>query len=47
MPFWRLTGDYYGANSTGYVIKNGILYRDAVRDNASYGDLWNLCRRLI
>ena len=35
-----INGDYYGANSTGYVIiKNGILYRDAVRDNASYGDL--------
>ncbi|HFU3969704.1 TPA: phosphodiester glycosidase family protein [Streptococcus suis] len=33
-----INGDYYGANSTGYVIKNGILYRDAV-DNASYGDL--------
>ncbi|HFI0302603.1 TPA: phosphodiester glycosidase family protein [Streptococcus suis] len=34
-----INGDYYGANSTGYVIKNGILYRDIVRDNASYGDL--------
>ncbi|BCP58365.1 exopolysaccharide biosynthesis protein [Streptococcus parasuis] len=34
-----INGDYYGANSTGYVIKNGILYRDTVRDNASYGDL--------
>ena len=34
-----INGDYYGANSTGYVIKNGILYRDAVRDNTSYGDL--------
>ena len=34
-----INGDHYGANSTGYVIKNGILYRDAVRDNTSYGDL--------
>ncbi|HFH9838107.1 TPA: phosphodiester glycosidase family protein [Streptococcus suis] len=34
-----VNGDYYGANSTGYVIKNGVLYRDTVRDNASYGDL--------
>lgn len=34
-----VNGDYYGANSTGYVIKNGVIYRDTVRDNASYGDL--------
>ena len=34
-----INGDYYGANSTGYVIKNGVLYRYTVRDNASYGDL--------
>ena len=34
-----INGDYYGANSTGYVIKNGVIYRDTVRDNASYGDL--------
>ncbi|HEL1583827.1 TPA: phosphodiester glycosidase family protein [Streptococcus suis] len=34
-----VNGDYYGANSTGYVIKNGVLYRDTVRNNASYGDL--------
>lgn len=34
-----VNGDYYGANSTGYVIKNGVLYRDTVRDNAAYGDL--------
>ncbi len=34
-----INGDYYSANSTGYVIKNGVLYRDTVRDNASYGDL--------
>ncbi len=34
-----VNGDYYGANATGYVIKNGTVYRDTVRDNASYGDL--------
>lgn len=34
-----VNGDYYGANSTGYVIKNGILYRDTVRDDAENGDL--------
>ncbi len=34
-----VNGDYYGANSTGYVIKNGVIYRDTVRDNASNGDL--------
>ncbi len=27
-----VNGDYYGANSTGYVIKNGVLYRDTVRE---------------
>lgn len=34
-----INGDYYGANSTGYVIKNGVLYRDTVRDDAENGDL--------
>ena len=34
-----INGDYYGANSKGYVIKNGVVYRDTVRDNASNGDL--------
>lgn len=34
-----VNGDYYGANSTGYVIKNGVLYRDTVRDDAENGDL--------
>ena len=23
-----VNGDYYGANSTGYVIRNGVVYRD-------------------
>ena len=26
-----VNGDYYGANSTGYVIRNGVVYRDTVR----------------
>lgn len=34
-----MNGDYYGANSTGYVIKNGVIYRDTVRDDAENGDL--------
>lgn len=31
--------DYYGANSSGYVIRNGVVYRDSVREDASNGDL--------
>ena len=34
-----INGDYYGANSTGYVIRNGVVYRDTVREDASNGDL--------
>lgn len=34
-----INGDYYGANSRGYVIKNGVLYRDSVRDDSENGDL--------
>nr|WP_247644752.1 phosphodiester glycosidase family protein [Streptococcus sp. NLN76] len=34
-----VNGDYYGANASGYVIRNGIIYRDTVRDNADFGDL--------
>lgn len=34
-----VNGDYYGANSRGYVIKNGVLYRDTVRRDSSYGDM--------
>ena len=34
-----VNGDYYGANATGYVIRNGVVYRDSVRENASNGDL--------
>ncbi|ETJ34310.1 Exopolysaccharide biosynthesis protein, partial [human gut metagenome] len=31
--------DYYGANSSGYVIRNGVVYRDTVRENSNNGDL--------
>ena len=34
-----VNGDYYGANSTGYVIRNGVVYRDTVREDSSNGDL--------
>ena len=34
-----INGDYYGANNSGYVIRNGVVYRDNVRDNSSNGDL--------
>lgn len=34
-----VNGDYYGANSSGYVIRNGVIYRDSVREDASNGDL--------
>ena len=32
-------GDYYGANSSGYVIRNGVVYRYTVRENSNNGDL--------
>ncbi len=34
-----INGDYYGANRRGYVIKNGMLYRDTVRKDNEYDDL--------
>ena len=34
-----VNGDYYGANSSGYVIRNGVVYRDSVREDASNGEL--------
>lgn len=34
-----VNGDYYGANKRGYVIKNGVLYRESVRGDSSYGDM--------
>ncbi len=34
-----INGDFYGANKKGYVIKNGVLYRDTVRNDSEYGDL--------
>ena len=34
-----VNGDYYGASRQGYVIKNGVIYRDTARKDASYDDL--------
>lgn len=34
-----VNGDYYGANSSGYVIRNGVVYRDTIREASSNGDL--------
>ena len=34
-----INGDYYGANTTGYVIRNGVVHRNTVREDASNGDL--------
>ena len=34
-----VNGDYYGANSSGYVIRNGVVYRDTIRENSNNGDL--------
>lgn len=34
-----VNGDYYGANSQGYVIKNGVLYRDSIRRDSENDDL--------
>lgn len=34
-----VNGDYYGANKRGYVIKNGVLYRDTVRQGDNTQDL--------
>jgi len=33
-----VNGDYYGANSSGYVIRNGVVYRDTVRENSNNGE---------
>ncbi len=34
-----INGDYYGANKSGYVIKNGVLYRDTIRQGDDTEDL--------
>jgi len=34
-----VNGDYYGANKSGYVIKNGVLYRQTKKSNTEYDDL--------
>ena len=35
---FAINGDYYGANETGYVIKNGVIYRNTSRQS-DYDDL--------
>ena len=39
MPFWLSTVISTGANTTGYVIRNGVVYRNTVREDVSNGDL--------
>ena len=34
-----INGDFYGADKKGYVIKNGVIYRDSVRADSEYDDL--------
>lgn len=34
-----VNGDFYGADKKGYVIKNGVVYMDSVRDDSEYDDL--------
>ena len=34
-----INGDYYRANTTGYVIRNGVDYRDTVREDSRKGEL--------
>ena len=34
-----VNGDYYGAGRSGYVIKNGVIYRNTVRSDSEYPDL--------
>jgi len=34
-----INGDYYGANKTDYVIKNGTVYRSTQRSDSEYDDL--------
>ena len=34
-----INGDYYGANKSGYVIKNGTVYRSSQRSDSEYDDL--------
>ena len=41
---FAINGDYYGANQSGYVIKNGQVYRDTDR-NSDYEDPCSLLRR--
>lgn len=31
-----INGDFYGTHNSGYVIRNGVLYRDIPRDNTDF-----------
>ena len=33
---FAVNGDFYGAHNRGYVIRNGILYRDVARDGTDF-----------
>ena len=35
-----INGDFYGAQETGYVIRNGIVYRDTAKRNTDVLCLW-------
>lgn len=36
---FAVNGDFYGAHTSGYVIKNGVVYRDSLRDETQNDDL--------
>lgn len=36
---FAVDGDFYGAHTSGYVIKNGVLYRDTLREEEWRDDL--------
>lgn len=35
-----INGDYYGAQRSGYVLKNGVLYRDSAQDDQEDLVIW-------
>ena len=37
---FAVNGDYYGARESGYVIRNGVLYRDETSDNRQDLVIW-------
>lgn len=34
-----INGDYYGFRNSGFVLRNGVIYRSSVKENADYDDL--------